>query len=510
MCSHTFGVSVSVSVCVCACVRERERDRLFAKQASNLVPLCAMPFLTPRAVPVFVTILLLMAVASSGVMSAMLPCANSLSDNPLSCDGIIVYKVEDRRYSIGMWAAAFMAGVIGSSGNLVLVPYLARFRGIFTSAYFAGTGVSGIVASALAAAQVWKTQLRAPNFGVDVFCAVVAASCSVSLVAWLAVVKLDYDYDVVVRKEQRAERRRDNGVELERNSLFGGGGAPRSPVRPPVRINGGGGGGGGAGGGGGGAGALGSDRRGEAGNGSVADAGDGGDGGEGGGVVTSGNGGGTSRGGGRWTGGGHGGAAAADPLRESLLSQQQQHHAHRIDVEASPTAAASAADGAAISFGKMVSRIWPVVLINCLSGMANYGMSVPAAAVAAEHRADIFPSLPTLASITYYVASPFGFGLAGLLPNWAYSPAVATWVVAMAFIAWAALAAAIPTALGRQVQTTGLLVAIAVFGLANPYAISEGFRWCQNLNLGERPARFTAVGMQLGSALGALISFFLF
>jgi hypothetical protein len=57
--------------------------------------------------------------------------------------------------------------------------------------------------------------------------------------------------------------------------------------------------------------------------------------------------------------------------------------------------------------------------------------------------------------------------------NWAYSPAVATWVVAMGFIAWAALAAAIPTALGRQVQTTGLLVAIAVFGLSNPYAISE-------------------------------------
>jgi hypothetical protein len=42
-------------------------------------------------------------------------------------------------------------------------------------------------ASALAAAQVWKTELRNPNFGVDVFCAVVAASCSVSLVAWLAV-----------------------------------------------------------------------------------------------------------------------------------------------------------------------------------------------------------------------------------------------------------------------------------------------------------------------------------
>ena len=46
-------------------------------------------------------------------------------------------------------------------------------------------------------------------------------------------------------------------------------------------------------------------------------------------------------------------------------------------------------------------------------------------------------------------------------------------VVCIAFILWAALAHEYPTALGRQVQTTGLLVAIAVFGIANPFSISE-------------------------------------
>jgi len=214
------------------------------------------------------------------------------------------------------------------------------------------------------------------------------------------------------------------------------------------------------------------------------------------------------------TGTGVGTHADADPLHESLLPPHQRHHQHphhaRVEIDPSAVSPAAGVDGEDVPFRKMVSRIWPVVLVNCLAGLANYGMSVPAAAVAAEHRADIFPSLPTLASITYYVASPFGFGLAGLLPNWAYYPAIATWVVAMAFITWAALAESIPTALGRQVQTTGLLVAIAVFGLANPYAISEGFRWCQNLCLGERPARWTAIGMQLGSTMGAVVSFFLF
>ena len=83
--------------------------------------------------------------ACSGVMSALLPCANSLAENPFACDGVIVVQVNKHRYSVGMWAAAFMAGVIGSSGNLILVPYLSRFRGIFTSAYFAGRAAANYI-----------------------------------------------------------------------------------------------------------------------------------------------------------------------------------------------------------------------------------------------------------------------------------------------------------------------------------------------------------------------------
>jgi hypothetical protein len=43
-------------------------------------------------------------------MSALLPCANSLAENPFACDGVIVVRVNSHRYSVGMWAAAFMAG----------------------------------------------------------------------------------------------------------------------------------------------------------------------------------------------------------------------------------------------------------------------------------------------------------------------------------------------------------------------------------------------------------------
>ncbi|MDA9079897.1 hypothetical protein N9M16_00515, partial [Candidatus Dependentiae bacterium] len=67
----------------------------------------------------------------------------------------------------GVWCAAFVSGIIGSSGNLIVVPYMSRFRSAYTSAYFAGTGLSGIFASALAAAQVWGASDASPNFGPD-------------------------------------------------------------------------------------------------------------------------------------------------------------------------------------------------------------------------------------------------------------------------------------------------------------------------------------------------------
>ena len=59
-------------------------------------------------------------------------------------------------------------------------------------------------------------------------------------------------------------------------------------------------------------------------------------------------------------------------------------------------------------------------------------------------------------------------------------------------------------------KARGLLVAVGVFALCNPYTISEGFRWCQALHAGERPARWVALGLQGGSAVGALVAFLLF
>ena len=59
-------------------------------------------------------------------------------------------------------------------------------------------------------------------------------------------------------------------------------------------------------------------------------------------------------------------------------------------------------------------------------------------------------------------------------------------------------------------KAKGLLVAVGVFALCNPYTISEGFRWCEALHAGERPARWVALGLQGGSAVGALVAFLLF
>jgi hypothetical protein len=154
-------------------------------------------------------------------------------------------------------------------------------------------------------------------------------------------------------------------------------------------------------------------------------------------------------------------------------------------------------------------------LVNCVAGLANYGVLVPAAEIAATRiaaEASGWAALPTYASITYYVASPFGFGLAGALPPWAFGVAIVTWTVAIALVSVEALAPGLlaATGLGAGARGWALLIVVAVFGLANPYTISEGFRWCQNMNAGERPARWTAVAMQLGSALGAVVSFLVF
>ena len=166
------------------------------QQLGNGVALVMMFSLRASAIPTFGTLLLLAAVAASATAAALLPCANNLA-----VDGRRVRQRLHRANSLGAQAkrrvvgAAFVSGIIGSSGNLIVVPYMSRFRSGYTSAYFAGTGLSGIFASALAAAQVWGASDASPNFGPDTFCAVVSASCSASLVAWLAIVKMDYDFD---------------------------------------------------------------------------------------------------------------------------------------------------------------------------------------------------------------------------------------------------------------------------------------------------------------------------
>ena len=167
------------------------------EQVANIVPLTLMRLLRKGALPLFGTLLLLGAVSCSAALATLLPCVNHLSSNPYACDGVIVAQVYGQRYSLGLWGAAFCAGVVGSSGNLILVPFMCRFRSVYTSAYLAGTGASGVLASALAAFQVWEASMADPNFGVDVFCSVVSGMCTLSLVAWLAIIKLDYDYEVL-------------------------------------------------------------------------------------------------------------------------------------------------------------------------------------------------------------------------------------------------------------------------------------------------------------------------
>ena len=195
------------------------------QQLGNGVALVMMFSLRASAIPTFGTLLLLAAVAASATMAALLPCANNLAVDADGCDnGFIVRTVWGHRRSVGIWAAAFVSGVIGSSGNLIVVPYMSRFRSGYTSAYFAGTGLSGIFASALAAAQVWDASDASPNFGPDTFCAVVSASCSASLVAWLAIVKMDYDFNAAEAALCSAGATRDYNARPGTRRAGGGGG----------------------------------------------------------------------------------------------------------------------------------------------------------------------------------------------------------------------------------------------------------------------------------------------
>ena len=63
---------------------------------------------------------------------------------------------------------------------------------------------------------------------------------------------------------------------------------------------------------------------------------------------------------------------------------------------------------------KVAARAWPLVLVNCVAGLGELRRARARGGVAAARRSpgSGWAALPTYASITYYVASPFGFGLA--------------------------------------------------------------------------------------------------
>ena len=541
------------------------------QQLGNGVALVMMFSLRASAIPTFGTLLLLAAVAASATMAALLPCANNLAVDADGCDnGFIVRQIWGHRRSVGIWAAAFVSGVIGSSGNLIVVPYMSRFRSGYTSAYFAGTGLSGIFASALAAAQVWDASDASPNFGPDTFCAVVSASCSASLVAWLAIVKMDYDYDAAEAALCSAGATGHGHTPHAGNTRHGharaGGGSPAgtgtatptrgSSGRSLERLSG---------------------------------------------MATPG-----------WTppqspaqGAMHGTStvprrssasvgSGGDPesLERPLLTPPHSPpHPTRRQLHSLYTARPprdydgeedlnddlnGAEEGGRPGIGgggggggarrpshrgaSMLRRVAPVMAVSCAAGVANYGLCVPAYAFAAELLAESsgYPNLPTMVNVVYYVATPVGFGMAGVIPGRAAYPiACVAWVLAIGFVLWTGVsarsggggggggdgysrmdaAAGVGSGLGLltggaagdgggggggdgdgsglddpmdALKARGLLVAVTVFALCNPYTISEGFRWCQSLHMGERPARWVALALQGGSAVGAIVAFLLF
>ena len=541
------------------------------QQLGNGVALVMMFSLRASAIPTFGTLLLLAAVAASATMAALLPCANNLSVDADGCDnGFIVRTVWGHRRSVGIWAAAFVSGVIGSSGNLIVVPYMSRFRSGYTSAYFAGTGLSGIFASALAAAQVWSASDSEPNFGPDTFCAVVSASCSASLVAWLAIVKMDYDFNAAEAALCSAGATRHGLTPHAGNARHGN------------SARAGGGGGGGGGGGSPGTGTA-TPTRGSSGRSVSLEQLSG--------MATPG-----------WTPpqSPARGAAAATARRSSasvgsggdpeslerplLTPPHSTSHPTRRQLHSLFTARPprdydgeedliddlnGAEEGGRPGIGggdggarrsshrgaSMLRRVAPVMAVSCAAGVANYGLCVPAYTFAAELLAEStgYPNLPTMVNVVYYVATPVGFGMAGVIPGRAAYPiACVAWVLAIGFVLWTgvsarsggggggdgyermAAAAGVGSGLGLltgdaasdggggdgggdgiddpmgALKARGLLVAVAVFALCNPYTISEGFRWCQSLHMGERPARWVALALQGGSAVGAIVAFLLF
>ena len=92
----------------------------------------------------------------------------------------------------------------------------------------------------------------------------------------------------------------------------------------------------------------------------------------------------------------------------------------------------------------MLRRVAPVMAVSCAAGVANYGLCVPAYTFAAELLAEStgYPNLPTMVNVVYYVATPVGFGMAGVIPGRAAYPiACVAWVLAIGFVLWTGVSA---------------------------------------------------------------------
>ena len=92
----------------------------------------------------------------------------------------------------------------------------------------------------------------------------------------------------------------------------------------------------------------------------------------------------------------------------------------------------------------MLRRVAPVMAVSCAAGVANYGLCVPACTFSAELLAEStgYPNLPTMVNVVYYVATPVGFGMAGVMPGRAAYPiACVAWVLAIGFVLWTGVSA---------------------------------------------------------------------
>lgn len=162
-------------------------------QAANVVPVLWV--VTParwRPEPASAAVFfLVLALASTLVLAALLPCAARLPEDATACDGWVVGAVAGRRASVGIMAYAFVAGTVGAMQALLIIPYLSRFRPQCTIAFNAGIGLCGVLVALLAFVQVARASVTSPNFSVAAFFYCISGLAALSLSGLVATVALE-------------------------------------------------------------------------------------------------------------------------------------------------------------------------------------------------------------------------------------------------------------------------------------------------------------------------------